>query len=128
MTMASIKNEDLLALKSYITAADATQYSGLATSTLVLDLTHSNLAQRHIEIRFDKHETVEDLRRRIHQKSGTPPHSQHLQLKSQGILVYEISPGTESERKLGYYGLNNVRNGINVRPQLHVYTSLLPPR
>ena len=103
--MASIKNEDLLALKSYITAADATQYSSLAATTLVLDLTHSNLQQRHAEIRFDKHETVDDLRQRIHQKSGTPPHHQHLQLKSGGSVFYEILPNTESERLLGYYNL-----------------------
>ena len=103
--MASIKNEDLLALKSYITAADATQYNSLAASTLVLDLTHSNLNQRHAEIRFDKHETVDDLRQRIHQKTGTPPHNQHLQLKSGGSVYYEILPNTESERMLGYYNL-----------------------
>ena len=103
--MASIKNEDLLALKSYVTAADATQYSSLAATTLVLDLTHSNLQQRHAEIRFDKHETLDDLRQRIHQKSGTPPHHQHLQLKSGGSVFYEILPNTESERLLGYYNL-----------------------
>lgn len=103
--MASIKNEDLLSLKSYITAADATQYSSIAASTLVLDLTHSNLHQRHAEIRFDMHDTVDELRRRIHQKTGTPPHSQHLQLKSGGVMYCEILPNCESERLLGYYNL-----------------------
>ncbi|KAL7540638.1 hypothetical protein ACHAXR_010268 [Thalassiosira sp. AJA248-18] len=103
--MTSIKNEDLLALKSYITGADATQYNALAASTLVLDLTHSNLAQRHAEIRFDKHDAVDELRRRIHQKTGTPPHSQHLQLKSGGVVYHEILPNCESERLLGYYNL-----------------------
>ena len=103
--MASIKNEDLLALKGYVTAADATQYNSLAASTLVLDLTHSNLAQRHAEIRFDKHDTVDELRRRIHQKTGTPPASQHLQLKAGGAIYCEIAPGGDSERMLGYYNL-----------------------
>lgn len=103
--MATVKNEDLLALKSYITAADATQYNSLAASTLVLDLTHSNLRQRHAEIRFDRHDTVDELRRRIHQKTGTPPGSQHLQLKSGGAVYYEITPNSESERMLGYYNL-----------------------
>ena len=42
---------------------------------------------------------------RIHQKTGTPPHSQHLQLKSGGALFYEIPPNSESDRKLGYYSL-----------------------
>ncbi|KAL3809296.1 hypothetical protein ACHAXA_009420 [Cyclostephanos tholiformis] len=103
--MAAIKNEDLLALRSYIVAADATQYSSLASSTLVLDLTHSNLHQRHAEIRFDARDTVDELRRRIHQKTGTPPHSQHLQLKSGGAIYHEIPPECESGRMLGYYSL-----------------------
>ena len=102
-----INNADLLTLKSYVTAADATQYNSLAASTLVLDLTHSNLQQRHAEIRFDKHETVDCLRQKIHQKTGTPPHMQHLQLKTTagGNIFYEILPEMESERKLGYYNL-----------------------
>jgi len=108
--MASINNADLLALKSYITATDATQYNALSASTLILDLTHSNLHQRHAEIRFDTHDTVDTLRRRIYQKTGTPPHSQHLQLKSSsssssGVVYYEILPNCESERMLGYYSL-----------------------
>ncbi|KAL7434087.1 hypothetical protein ACHAXH_004398, partial [Discostella pseudostelligera] len=105
MASSIIQNEDLLALQSYVTAADATQYSAIAASTLILDLTHSNLLQRHAEIRFDTHDTVDELRRRIHQKTGTPPHSQHLQLKSGGVVYYEILPDCESERMLGYYTL-----------------------
>lgn len=101
----AMKNEDLLALKSYITGADATQYNALAATTLVLDLTHSNLETNFAEIRFDKHDTVDELRRRIHQKTGTPPHSQHLQLKSGGAIYYEIQPGCETDRMLGYYNL-----------------------
>ena len=108
---ANINNADLLALKSYITAADSTQYDSLAASTLVLDLTHSNLHQRHAEIRFDKHDTVDELRRRIHQKTGTPSCFQHLQLKSGGVVMYEIAPETESGRMLGYY---NLPHGANV--------------
>ena len=42
---------------------------------------------------------------KIHQKTGTPPHSQHLQLRSGGALFYEIPPNRESDRKLGYYSL-----------------------
>ena len=108
---AGINNTDLLALKSYITAADSTQYASLAASTLVLDLTHSNLHQRHAEIRFDKHDTVDELRRRIHQKSGTPPCFQHLQIRSGGLIICEIAPETETNRMLGYF---NLPHGANV--------------
>ncbi|KAL3796413.1 hypothetical protein HJC23_004210 [Cyclotella cryptica] len=107
----NIRNSDLLALKSYITAADSTQYDSVASTTIILDLTHSNLHQRHAEIRFDKHDTVEDLRRKIHQKSGTPPHSQRLQLIWAGQIFHEILPETESTRLLGYY---NLPHGANV--------------
>lgn len=60
-----INNEDLLALQSYVTANDARQYSDLHADTLVLDVTHSNLKQRHIEIRFDKHTTISTLRDKV---------------------------------------------------------------
>jgi tubulin-folding cofactor B len=68
-----IKNKDLLAVRGWVTARDATQYDAVHQSTVILDLTHSNLQQRHIEIRFDKHDTLERLRNRIHQKTGTAP-------------------------------------------------------
>lgn len=63
------------------------------------------MQQRHIEIRFDKHDTLEKLRQRIHQKTGTAPHFQHLQIKSAGQIVNEIPPETGDHFKLGYFGL-----------------------
>jgi tubulin-folding cofactor B len=102
-----MRNRDLLALRGYITAKDATQYENVHQSTVVLDLTHSNLLQKHIEIRFDKHDTLEVLRRRIHQKSGTPPHHQHLQIKSANQILSEIPPATADSLKLGYFGLEH---------------------
>jgi tubulin-folding cofactor B len=78
----------------------------------MLDLTHSNLKQRHIEIRFDKHDTLEHLRLKIHQKSGTAPHFQHLQIKSANQIMQEIPPETDDHLKLGYFGL--VHHGLEV--------------
>lgn len=101
----NIRNKDLLALRGYITANDATQYDHVHESTVLLDLTHSNLLQRHIEIRFDKHDTLERLRQRIHQKTGTSPQFQHLQIKSAGQLLREIPPEHDDHYKLGYFGL-----------------------
>jgi len=109
--MSTIKNEDLLALQSYITAADSTQYSQLAFTTLLLNLTHSNLKQRHIEIRFDKHSTVLALRQRIHQKTGTSPSYQHLKIlaaSDPNQSLFEIPPGEEyDQHKLGFFPLEN---------------------
>lgn len=79
---------------------------------VLLDLTHSNLKQRHIEIRFDKHDTLARLRQRIHQKTGTPPGFQHLQIKSGGQILVEIEPSTEDHYMLGYFGLEH--HGLEV--------------
>lgn len=105
-----INNEDLLALQSYVTANDATQYADLHEDTLVLDITHSNLKQRHIEIRFDKHTTIATVRDKIYQQTGTKPHFQHLQiLSSPGVFppLFEIPPEQDNTRMLGYYSLNH---------------------
>ena len=109
--MSGIKNEDLRALQSYVRAADATQYDGLAQDTMLLDLTHSNLQQRHAEIRFDLHDTIGDLRQRIHQKSGTPPQYQRLlflrgNVVESGVL-HDVAPGCDDDRMLGYYSPTN---------------------
>lgn len=108
----NIRNTDLLALRSFITAKDATQYQDVHPSTVLLDLTHSNLLQRHIEIRFDKHDTLERLRQRIHLKTGTSPAFQHLQIKSAGEILQEIPPSVEDHYKLGYFGLEH--HGLEV--------------
>ena len=85
-------NRDLLAVRAYVTAQDATNYDSLAPETVVLDLTHSNLHQRHVEIRFGKSETIQDLRAKIHQQTGTPPQHQHLQVQTDGRIRFEIPP------------------------------------
>ena len=108
----TIRNKDLLALRAYVTANDATQYDNVHKSTVVLDLTHSNLKQRQIEIRFDKHDTLARLRQRIHQKTGTPPHFQHLQIIGGGQILQEIPPETQDHYKLGYFGLEH--HGLEV--------------
>eukprot|EP00549_Striatella_unipunctata_P001589 CAMPEP_0118714590 /NCGR_PEP_ID=MMETSP0800-20121206/26290_1 /TAXON_ID=210618 ORGANISM="Striatella unipunctata, Strain CCMP2910" /NCGR_SAMPLE_ID=MMETSP0800 /ASSEMBLY_ACC=CAM_ASM_000638 /LENGTH=300 /DNA_ID=CAMNT_0006620437 /DNA_START=31 /DNA_END=933 /DNA_ORIENTATION=+ len=103
-----IQNEDLRALKNYVTAQDAVQYDHLSPGTILIDLTHSNLKQRHIEIRFDLHDSIGFLRDRIHQKTGTPPSFQHLQIKIRGdptTILSEIPPNTDNDMKLGYYSL-----------------------
>lgn len=60
-----VSHEDLAALQSYVTAKDTSLYSDLHEDTLMLDITHSNLKQRHIEIRFDKHTTISTLRDKV---------------------------------------------------------------
>jgi len=100
--------EDLAALQRYVTATDSTQYANLHPDTLILDISHSNLKQKHIEIRLDTHTTISSLRDKIYQQTGTPPHYQHLQIKqclTSSSAIYDILPEQENERMLGYYSL-----------------------
>lgn len=105
----TVNNADLLALKGYVKAADGSQYAALAQDTVMIDLTHSNLKQRHIEQRFDKHTTIEQLRERIYLKTGTPQSEQHLMVKDgYGTVVAEIPPSANDDmRKLGYFGMDH---------------------
>lgn len=94
-------------LRAYVTAGDPRAYSDCHESTVVLDLTHSNLVQKHIEIRFDKHQAVDDLRHKIYQKTGTPHDFQHLQIFSGSTKIGEIPPTESSSIKLGFYSLQH---------------------
>jgi len=104
-----INNDDLRALQNFVTTGS--DYRDVHEDTLVLDLSHSNLKQRHIEIRFDKHTTISSLRDKIHQKTGTVPHYQHLQFKSgpgdKCPVLWEIPAEQDSARMLGYYTLHH---------------------
>lgn len=97
----------MLALKAYIQAKDTVQYDGLPQDMILLDLTHSNLKQQHIEIRFYKSDSLDTLRQRIYQKTGTPHDAQHLQIISAGIMLHEIPPSFRSSTKLGYFSLEH---------------------
>jgi len=108
----SIQNRDLLALRQFVTAQDDTQYNSVHDGTVILDLTHSNLQQRHIEVRFNKSDSLSILRTRIHQKTGTSPQYQHLQVLEAGEIVAEIPPETSNDYKLGYFGL--LHHGMSV--------------
>jgi tubulin-folding cofactor B len=115
-----IRNRDMLGLRNYITAKDdinpyTKEGKNLSKDTLLIDLTHSNLQQQHVEIRFHHHDTIGHVKTIIHQKTGTAPHFQRLQLKSAGQVLHELPSQTELENggstvatsrdhyKLGYF-------------------------
>jgi tubulin-folding cofactor B len=86
-----IRNHDLLALRNFITAHDhqhpnqtaATTAPPQTNSLVLLDITHSNLHQQHLEVRFFySHTLLEDICDKIYQTTGTPACDQHLQLYS----------------------------------------------
>ncbi|GKY96032.1 hypothetical protein MPSEU_000563600 [Mayamaea pseudoterrestris] len=107
-----IKNHDLLALRSYITAQDHTHAyaattSGFAQNSdyILLDFSHSNLDQRHIEIRFERNEQLLDnIQQKIHQTTGTSPANQQL-------VIYQ---GNECLGELCYDNLSMLRSGMRI--------------
>lgn len=104
---ANMNNSDMNALRHYITANDDNQYDSLHKSTLMVDMTHSNLKQRHIEIRMDLCTKIADLRDVIKRKTGTGPGYQLLQFILGGKVLFEVPPGREEDRMLGYFGLEH---------------------
>jgi tubulin-specific chaperone B len=128
----------MLALKHFITAQDHSnpyQDGRLHQDTLLIDLTHSNLQQRHIEQRFDRHTTIQQVKIRIHQKTGTPPHFQRLVLKSGGQTLQELKAAAEEnissssttnfdDYKLGYFfgsGHDSISGTAMFLPSLQIH-------
>jgi tubulin-folding cofactor B len=102
----NVVNQDMIALRSYISAGgEAAKYASLAAGTVMIDVTHSNLVQRHIELRFDKHETVEALKHRIHRQTGTPPDFQRLVIRQGGMDIGVIGP--DDSKMIGFYSIEN---------------------
>ena len=95
-----MNNHDLLAVRRYVTAETGSQR--LHDDTVLVDVTHSNLQQRHLEIRLSKRDSVDQIRTKIHQQTGTSPSFQVLQvLDSSNSILATIPP--ECTRPVGYY-------------------------
>ncbi|KAG5190236.1 putative tubulin-specific chaperone B [Tribonema minus] len=92
---------DMAALKGWVTAADANMYKSLPHGTVSLTVTHSNLKATMIELKFDLHQTIESVKRKIYTHCGTKPDSQKLQLRSAGRVLTMLA---DDSRMLGYYG------------------------
>jgi len=106
-----IRNKDLLALQNYVVEKDSTHYDNVSVNTIILDITHSNLKQRHIELRFDLHDTIDTLRDRIYRQTGTFQRYQHLSFLDCGLKVLDVPPNQDSTRMLGYF---NLQHGVTV--------------
>jgi tubulin-specific chaperone B len=96
------------ALRSYVTAQDdpsVPRHQKRSSSTIVLDeITHANLQQRHVEVRFHCQDSLSTLRQYVHRTTGTPPDDQHLQFYINHEFYCEIKPSNNDEhRPLGYF-------------------------
>lgn len=51
-------DSDLAALKEYVTATDGEQFSRLPEGVVSINISHSNISARMIELKLDLHQTV----------------------------------------------------------------------
>jgi tubulin-specific chaperone B len=95
-------NSDMIAVRNYVTARDARQQNNTTSdsSGLVVDITHSNLEQRHLEIPFDAHSPVSELQYKIYQQTGTLVDDQLLYVIENNTVVAEM---LDTRRPIGYY-------------------------
>ncbi|KAH9562355.1 hypothetical protein CY35_05G067800 [Sphagnum magellanicum] len=86
------------ALKSYV-RTPSTQNQ--AEDTVLLHVTHSNLKQHFIEIRFDLHTTIERVKEKLRDRCGTPVESMSLQLYDDTNT--KVCDLIDDFRPIGYY-------------------------
>ncbi|GAQ82952.1 Alpha-tubulin folding cofactor B [Klebsormidium nitens] len=89
---------DMQALKAYVQGPSS---QNKADDTVLLNVSHSNLKQRFMELRFDLHTSIEGVKERLRSHSGTAVESMVLQLLDEsGKKVADLS---DSGRPLGFY-------------------------
>jgi len=99
---------EMMALRDYVTAADATRYDGMAAGNLRLDVSHSNLEQRWHDILFHEDMTVERVKEKLYRHGGTSIAFQELYLRrGSGDTVFLY----DDNKSLGSYG---ARSGMEI--------------
>jgi len=96
----------LQAIRDYVTAKDNEQYSNLPEGIVSLTISHSNLQQRLIELKFDLRDSIDAVKQKIHRHVGTSPEYQRLLLRLNGQDICELGDGM-----LGYY---SVESGMEI--------------
>merc|ERR1719453_879059 len=92
---------ELEALKAYVTAPGTAGGACKSDDTVLLHVTHSNLGARFLELRFDRHAVVENVKGKLYQHTGTAPQSMVLQLKDPaGALLCVLD---DPSQPLGFY-------------------------
>jgi len=92
---------EMMELRDYVSARDATRYDGLAQGNLRLDVTHSNLVQRWHDILFSEDMTIIEVKEKLYRHGGTPCSWQELYLRRGGSDTIFLM---DERKTLGYYG------------------------
>lgn len=94
-----ISRADIEALKAYVSAPVSNQNQ--AESTVRMAVTHSNLKANFMEIRLDKHMSIDTVKKKLSSHTGSSPSAMVLQLKDdKGKLMATL---TDPYKPLGFY-------------------------
>ncbi|CAJ1403169.1 unnamed protein product [Effrenium voratum] len=102
------QSQEMQALRDYVTAADGYRYANQASTTLRLDVTHSNLIQKYHDIVFDSTMTVGRVKEKLYFHGGTPAADQELYLRRGGGDTLFL---WDDRKTLGECG---VKNGMEI--------------
>ena len=62
---------DMATLGNFVTSRDGERYDGMAEGTVMVTVSHSNLKQKHVDLRWDLHATILDVKIRLTKHCGT---------------------------------------------------------
>lgn len=102
------QNSDMMCLRDYVCAGDATRFDHQAQGTLRIDISHSNLLQRWHDIVFDDNMTIDAVKTKLYRHGGTPNQHQELYLRKGGSDTIFLM---DTSKTLRYYG---ARNGMEI--------------
>jgi tubulin-folding cofactor B len=89
-------------VRAYVQGADHLRYSQLATGTVQVSVTHSNLRQLVQDLRLDLHSTIAQVKQRLYTHNGTAISCMELHLRDgDGNTLCRM---LDDERMLGFYG------------------------
>lgn len=91
-------------VRDYVTAKDHLQYQNLPQGMVAVEITHSNLPAKHLDIRFDLHSSIEAVKEKLRAHIGTPVDYQRLILRSNGEYICEMD---DNSRMLGFYSVQS---------------------
>ena len=91
-------------LGNFVTMRDGERYDGMAEGTVMVTCSHSNLKQKHVDLRWDLHATILDVKIRLTKHCGTPAQDMRLILRDGDR---DICAMDDDSRPLGFYSVQN---------------------
>jgi tubulin-specific chaperone B len=95
---------DMASLGNFVVSRDGERYDGMAEGTVMVTVSHSNLQQKHVDLRWDLHTTVGDVKIRLTKHCGTPAQDMELILRDEGRDICRME---DDNRPLGFYSVQN---------------------